>query len=146
MILGLIGCVVMATSSSPSIRYGFANVCLAGIFVGGPLVAVWLAGNTPWKTTRSLVLGVNGWSNLAGVIAGQLFKSQYAPSYRFPLTVTMALIAVGITGFLIIRLMYMLENSRRRKIIATWDDDRYIQEQESETRRGDQRYTWIYGY
>jgi len=24
-------------------------------------------------------MGVNGWSNIAGVIAGQIFKSKYAP-------------------------------------------------------------------
>jgi hypothetical protein len=49
MALGLIGCVVMATSSNPRVRYGFAHVCLSGVFAGGPLIAVWLAGNTPWK-------------------------------------------------------------------------------------------------
>lgn len=47
--LALIGCIVMATSSNPHLRYGFAHVCLAGVFVCGPLVAVWLAGNTPLK-------------------------------------------------------------------------------------------------
>lgn len=51
MALGLIGCVVMATSSNPQLRYGFAHVCLAGVFAGGPLVAVWLAGNTPGKVS-----------------------------------------------------------------------------------------------
>lgn len=49
MALGLIGCVVMATSSNPRLRYGFAHVCLSGVFAGGPLIAVWLAGNTPGK-------------------------------------------------------------------------------------------------
>jgi hypothetical protein len=77
--IGIIGCIVMATSTDNRLRYGFANVCMAGVFVGGPLIAVWLAGNTPWKGTRSVMLGVNGWSNLAGVIAGQIFKSKYAP-------------------------------------------------------------------
>jgi MFS family permease len=49
MALGLIGCLVMATSSNPRLRYGFAHVCLSGVFAGGPLIAVWLAGNTPQK-------------------------------------------------------------------------------------------------
>jgi hypothetical protein len=47
--LGIIGIIVMATSTDPQLRYGFTHVCLAGVFVGGPLIAVWLAGNTPWK-------------------------------------------------------------------------------------------------
>lgn len=61
------------------LRYAFSHVCMAGIFIGGPLAAAWLAGNTPWRGTRSVVLGVNGWSNLAGVIAGQIFNAKYAP-------------------------------------------------------------------
>jgi hypothetical protein len=146
MTLGLIGCIVMATSTNPRVRYGFTHVCLAGIFASGPLVAVWLAGNTPWKSTRSFVLGLNGWSNLAGIIAGQIYKAQYAPSYKYPLTVTMILIAIGMVGFLFVRGAYMWENRRRRRIIADWDDARFEAEQESRERRGDQRFTWIYGY
>jgi len=146
MILGVIGCAVMAASSDPQLRYGFAHVCLAGVFVGGPLVAVWLAGNTPWKGARSLILGLNGYANLAGVIAGQLYKSKYRPSYSYPLIVTMIMSAVGIVGFIFIRLMYLLENKKRRKEIATWDEDRFEEEMNSAERRGDQRRTWIYGY
>lgn len=79
MCLGIVGCIVMAASTNNPLRYGFAHVCLAGVFVGGPLIAVLLAGNTPWKGTRSVIMGVNGWSNVAGVIAGQLFKDRFAP-------------------------------------------------------------------
>lgn len=148
MVVGVIGCAVMAAapSSDPKLRYGFAHVCLSGVFAGGPLVAAWLAGNTPWKGARSFVLGLNGYANLAGVIAGQLYKSKYRPSYSFPLIVTMAMSAVGILGFLSVRGMYMVENKRRRKEIATWDEDRFEEEQNSTQRRGDQRKTWIYGY
>ena len=42
-------------------------------------VAVWLASNTPRKGTRSVMMGVNGWANIAGVIASQLLKSKYRP-------------------------------------------------------------------
>ena len=146
MLLGLIGCAVMVASSDPKLRYGFAHVCLSGVFASGPLVAVWLAGHTPWKASRSCVLGLNGYSNLAGVIAGQLFKSKYAPSYAYPLTVTMILTAVGMLGFLFVRGMYMWENKKRKKITATWTEDDFINEQGNVERRGDQRYTWIYGY
>ncbi|KAI9370217.1 major facilitator superfamily domain-containing protein [Aspergillus egyptiacus] len=146
MTLGLIGCLVMATSHSEKLRYGFAHVCLAGVFAGGPLVAVWLAGNTPEKAARSVILGINGWANLAGVIAGQLFKSRYAPSYKFPLIVTMILIAVGMVGFCVMRGLYMWENRRRRKIILSWDEREYAAERERVDRRGDQKLTWVYVY
>ncbi|KAK8043145.1 MFS general substrate transporter [Apiospora phragmitis] len=78
-LLGVVDCIVMAVSDRDALRYGFCYVCMAGVFVGGPLLAVWLAGNTPWKGARGVVLGVNGWSNVAGVIAGQIFKDKYAP-------------------------------------------------------------------
>ena len=146
LLLALIGCAVMAASSDPKLRYGFAHVCLSGAFASGPLVAVWLAGNTPEKGARSFVLGLNGYSNLAGVIAGQLFKSAYAPSYAYPLRVTMVLMAVGMVGFLFIRAMYMLENRNRRRAMATWDEQDFMEEQNSTERRGDKRRTWIYGY
>lgn len=146
MALGLVGCLVMATSGSEKLRYGFAHVCLAGVFAGGPLVAVWLASNTPGKAARSVILGINGWSNLAGVIAGQLFKSSHAPSYRYPLIVTMILIAVGMVGFCAMRGLYMWENRRRRRVILSWDEREYAEEQGRVDRRGDQKVTWVYAY
>lgn len=146
MALGLVGCLVMATSGNEKLRYGFAHVCLAGVFTGGPLIAVWLASNTPGKAARSIILGINGWSNLAGVIAGQLFKSSYAPSYRYPLIVTMILIAVGMVGFCAMRGLYMWENRRRRRVILSWDEREYAEEQARVDRRGDQKITWVYAY
>ncbi|KAI1851512.1 hypothetical protein JX266_002974 [Neoarthrinium moseri] len=145
MALGIVGCIVMAASSENQLRYGFAHVCMAGVFVGGPLVAVWLAGNTPWKGTRSVVLGINGWSNLAGVIAGQVFKSGYAPRYETPLIITVVIMAVGAVGLIFIRYMYMLENKRRICEVADWDEARFVAEAASEERRGDQRWTFLYG-
>jgi len=81
-VIAIIGLIVMIAAQSPKLRYGFTHVCLAGAFAGGPLVATWLAGNTPNSASRSVVLGLNGWSNLAGVIAGQLFKDKYAPTCK----------------------------------------------------------------
>lgn len=96
MVLAIIGLVVMYTSDRPKLRYGFVHVCLAGAFTAGPLIVAWLAGNSPEKVCwccclgflgtnkldqakRSIIIGINGYSNLAGVIAGQLFKSKYGP-------------------------------------------------------------------
>ncbi|KAH8653867.1 major facilitator superfamily domain-containing protein [Xylariales sp. PMI_506] len=143
--LGVIGCIVMATSYDNHLRYGFAHVCMAGVFVGGPLLAVWLAGNTPWKGTRSVILGVNGWANIAGVIAGQIFKSKYAPRYETPLIVTIALMALGAAGLIFLRIMYKLENKKRAAEIADWDESQFLAEAASEERRGDQRRTFMYG-
>lgn len=57
----------------------------------------------------------------------------------------MILIAVGMVGLCTLRGLYMIENRRRRKEIANWDEARFTLELSTD-RRGDQRHTWIYGY
>ncbi|KAK8867381.1 hypothetical protein PGQ11_005959 [Apiospora arundinis] len=145
VLLGVVGCIVMAASDRNALRYGFAHVCMAGVFVGGPLLAVWLAGNTPWKGSRSIILGVNGWSNIAGVIAGQIFKDKYAPRYEVPLIITICIMVAGACGLVFIRFMYQRENKKRAREIASWDEQRFAEESASQLRRGDQRHTFMYG-
>ncbi|KAJ5611114.1 hypothetical protein N7510_007833 [Penicillium lagena] len=146
MLLALVGCIVMATSSDPKLRYGFSHVCLAGVFVSGPLAAVWLAGNTPLKGPRSFALGLNGWTNIGGVIAGQIFNVKYAPTYKVPLVITMVLIAFGAVGMVFVRVMYQLTNRWRTRKTARWGESEHAAEADSPVRRGDQKYTYIYGY
>lgn len=147
MFLALIGLVVMYASSNPSLRYGFTHICLAGAFTAGPLIVTWLANNTPLLGPRSVIIGINGYSNLAGVIAGQLFKPKYAPSYAYPLKVTMILVAVGMVGFATIRAVYMWENKERTGRVSTWNDNQVLAEKRGDNgRRGDQRWTFVYSY
>jgi hypothetical protein len=97
MVLCVVGLIVMYVSDNAKLRYGFVHVCLAGAFNAGPLVVAWLAGNTPDRGVRAITIGkckidlcrsnfqinrmagINGYSNIAGVIAGQLFKVSYGP-------------------------------------------------------------------
>jgi len=80
--VAMMGLIVMAVSTDPRVRYGFVHVALAGAFTAGPLIVAWLVSNTPEKGVRALIVGMNGYSNIAGVIAGQLFKPAYAPSCK----------------------------------------------------------------
>lgn len=57
----------------------------------------------------------------------------------------MSLIAVGMLGFVFVRVMLMAENRRRAAAIADWDELNFEDEACSEVRRGDQRYTFVYG-
>ncbi|KAJ5831902.1 hypothetical protein N7474_000213 [Penicillium riverlandense] len=170
MVLALIGCIVMATSNNPHLRYGFSHVCMAGIFVSGPLTAAWLAGNTPLMGPRSFILGLNGYTNVGGVIAGQLYLAKYSPDCelfmfktltqrylhtdfmmffsldKLPLIITVILIAVGIAGLLGIRFAYMRTNRWRLQKLASTDEATLEAEANADGRRGDQRYTFTYGY
>ncbi|KAF2473731.1 MFS general substrate transporter [Lindgomyces ingoldianus] len=146
MILAIVGLIVVYVSETPKIRYAFVHICLAGAFTAGPLIVAWLAGNTPEKGMRAIIIGINGWSNLAGVIAGQLFKPKHGPTYRYPLLVTMILIAIGACGFLSIRILLMCINRKRAQMISTWTVQEFEEESESSVRRGDQKPTFKYGY
>ncbi|KXH60994.1 hypothetical protein CSAL01_06670 [Colletotrichum salicis] len=141
MCLGIIGCVVMATAVSKILRYDFANVCMAGVFVGGHLLAVWLAGNTPWKGTRSVMMGVNGWSNIAGVIARQIFNSKYAPRRGTPHCNHNH---HGLR-YLRAKYLYKTEHKKRADEIACWDEAQFAAEAVSRERRGNQKRTFMYG-
>ncbi|GAA6028847.1 hypothetical protein JCM8097_007427 [Rhodosporidiobolus ruineniae] len=138
MALVIVGLAVMYASDDPKLRYGFTHLALGGAFVGGPLILVWLVGNTPVTSTRALVTGVNG----------QLFKAQYKPEYKFPLRVTMILMgesSVGIVIFLAMRGYYMYINRQRRAKVATMTPAEIEAERQSTVRRGDQKVTFIYG-
>ncbi|GAA6052991.1 hypothetical protein JCM3770_001167 [Rhodotorula araucariae] len=145
MLLAIVGLAIMISSNNNKLRYGFLHVCLAGAFTAGPCILAWLAGNTPVTSVRALVIGINGYSNLAGVIAGQLFKPKYAPSYAYPCKVTMILMSVGIVIFLSMRGAYMWENKQRRAKIARMSAEEIEAERLNEDRRGDQKVTFIYG-
>ncbi|KAF1986240.1 MFS general substrate transporter [Aulographum hederae CBS 113979] len=152
MLLSTLGFIVLvATPSNPSasenkLRYAFLHFCLAGAGASGSLVAAWLIDNTPDRAVRSVVIGINGWSNLAGVISGQLFRKQYAPGYRMPLGVTLAIVIVGMLGFVGVRMQFVKENGRRKREMATWDDERLDRELEDVGKRGDQKITFRYRY
>lgn len=97
---------------------------------------------------RSLIISFNWYSNIAGVIAGQLFRPRYAPSYGYPLKVTVVvLISVGMLGFISMRGIYMYTNYWRAEKIADWDEQqRRAEDREESGRRGDKRWTFVYCY
>lgn len=64
---------------------------------------------------------------------------------EIPLIVTMIMMACGICGLVILKYMYKLENKRRARETASWDEAQFAAERVSQERRGDQRRTFIYG-
>jgi hypothetical protein len=57
----------------------------------------------------------------------------------------MGIMVAGMIGFVSIRVSYQVTNKKRSKMIEDWDEDRFAEEAHSEVRRGDQRYTFMYG-
>ena len=58
----------------------------------------------------------------------------------------MILIAIGLLGFLSIRVVYMTINRNRDRKMANWTESDFAQENQSTERRGDQKLTFRYGY
>jgi hypothetical protein len=58
----------------------------------------------------------------------------------------MILIVIGAGGFLLMRVLLMLENRRRARVVSGWSAHDFEAEKTSEERRGDMKITFHYGY
>ena len=100
LLIALVGLIITVTVHGHGGKYAGLCILLFGSYVSAPLTVAWLSGNTPGQShyryletsslltrcatepgKRALVLGVNGFGNLSGVIGSQLFRKSYAPSY-----------------------------------------------------------------
>jgi MFS family permease len=146
MSIGVVGMIVLISTSNQKLRYGFAHIALIGAGTSNPLVAAWITDNTPEKATRAVIFGFYAIGNLSGIITGQIFKSRYAPSYRIPLMATMIIVCVGVVGVFVVRFCFMWENRRRARMMAGWNDEDFEREKADAARRGHQKVFFVYGY
>ena len=167
LLLGLGGVVVLPRAATMA-RYVALCVMLGGTYVASPLTVAWLAGNVESPGKRAVVLGINGWGNLAGVFSSLLFRPRFAPDYLVPFYVTLACVSVSWVGFGALRLILVRENLRRKRILAHWTAEDIEEERvsglgplETDTlahrimalvgvdaikgRQGEERMTFIYG-
>ncbi|OIW25359.1 MFS general substrate transporter [Coniochaeta ligniaria NRRL 30616] len=145
IVIALIGLVVMLTATSSGCKYAGLCVLLFGSYVAPPLTAAWLSGNTPEPGKRSLVLGINGWGNLAGVVGSQLYRSEYAPGYRTPLFATLGFVVVALLGYAAYRFTLQAVNGKRLRRASGKSDGDLEGERVGDTRYADAKWTFIYG-
>ncbi|KAK3504217.1 major facilitator superfamily domain-containing protein [Neurospora crassa] len=118
--VGLAG-IVFTTSSSG--KYMALCILLFGSYVPPPLTAAWLSNNTRSPNKRALVLGVNGWGNLAGVIGSWVFRigsdhdeghgqENRGHGYREPLLITFGFVGIAIMGYWAYTEVLRWENGR----------------------------------
>lgn len=94
---------------------------------------------------RSLVLGVNGWGNLAGVVGSQLYRPEWAPEYRLPFYTTLGFMVVALLGYLACRCMLAMANDKKLAISSGMTEEDIERERTSTTRYADKKWTFIYG-
>jgi MFS family permease len=145
MVLGLTLVVSTPTTKAWAIpRYLALNILLSGCFIASPLTVAWISGNTPSPGKRALQLGINGWGNLAGVLAAMLFKPNYAKSgYIVPFWWTLACVATAAMGYILLWRNVKATNERRRELIRKWDEDEVEREKTSGTGPVEQQHRLI---
>ncbi|OLN87016.1 High-affinity nicotinic acid transporter 1 [Colletotrichum chlorophyti] len=145
IMVALIGLVATVTVESSSGKYASLCVLLMGSYVAAPLTVAWLSGNNPEPGKRSLILGLNGFGNLAGVIGSQLYRERYKPGYRIPFYVTLGFVAVALLGYLSYRFILAAANHKKREIQQGKTQDDIERERVDGTRYADKKWTFIYG-
>lgn len=144
VLVGLIMAFSLPLENSAA-RYGGIIVLLSGTFIAAPITVAWLAGNTPEPGKRAIVLGINGWGNLGGIIGSELFLAKYGPDYVWPLKVTTGLIAVAFAGYAAYYFELKMWNRYKAKKIASMTPEEIEDENTNDVRYADKKWTFVYG-
>jgi MFS family permease len=143
MVVGLI-LVVLFPASWVIARYVALNILLSGTYVASPLTVAWISGNTPSPGKRAMLLGINGWGNLAGVISAILFKPKYAEDgYIVPFWWTLLCVALSATGYVLFYRRIKMENETRSMILREWTEDEIEMERLEGRGPLPQQYQWL---
>ncbi|KAJ0303094.1 hypothetical protein COL516b_006605 [Colletotrichum fioriniae] len=145
IIIAVVGLVATVTVESNGGKYAALCVLLLGSYVAAPLTVAWLSGNTPEPGKRSLILGLNGFGNLSGVIGAQLYRDRYKPGYKIPFYVTLGFVAVSLLGYFSYRLTLAAVNRRKLELMRQKSAEEIERERLDNTRYADKKWTFIYG-
>ena len=138
------GLIMVTQITNAKGRYVSLCVLQIGSYAAPPLVATWLANNTPEPGKRAVILGLNGFGNVAGVIGSQLFQPKYAPRYHLPFIVCLAINIVSIVGFVSYRFFLVYVNKRRQRKLDTMTEEEIQAEMTDSVRLGDKKITFRY--
>ncbi|UKZ96910.1 uncharacterized protein TrAFT101_011684 [Trichoderma asperellum] len=143
--IGIIGLILTVTVKASGGKYAGLCILLFGCYVSAPLTVAWLSGNTPEPGKRTLILGANGFGNLAGIIGSQIFAAKYGPSYRISFYVTLGISIVALLGYTGYRFALAAANRYKKDKMARMTPEELERERTDHTRYGDRKYTFIYG-
>ncbi|OQN97491.1 hypothetical protein B0A48_16644 [Cryoendolithus antarcticus] len=114
---------VLSPMSNYILRYSSLCILLSGSYIASPLTVAWLTNNTPEPGKRAILLGINGWGNLAGVFSALLFTpADEKTGYVKPFVITLLCVMASFAGFAAFRAMLQRENRSRQTLLASWDE------------------------
>jgi hypothetical protein len=67
--------------------------------------------------------------NLAGVISSLIYQPSFAPTYRVPFFITLALVLISFTGYAFFRVLLIRENRARKALLESWSETEVEAEQ-----------------
>jgi hypothetical protein len=92
--------------------------------VASPLTVAWLTNNTPEPGKRAILIGINGWGNLAGIFLTFLFTQEDRKSgYIRPFIIMLLCVLASFAGYVALWVMLQKENRRRDAITANWTQE-----------------------
>ncbi|KAK0758742.1 hypothetical protein N5P37_008225 [Trichoderma harzianum] len=148
-VCGAVGLYIFALSSDHRQASGgkYAGLCilLFGCYVSAPLTVAWLSGNTPEPGKRTLILGANGFGNLAGIIGAQIFGAKFGPSYTTSFYITLGIAIIALLGYTGYRFALAAANRYKKDKMAQMTSEELERERTDHIRYGDRKYTFIYG-
>lgn len=116
------------------LRYCALCTLLSGSFVASPLTVAWLSNNTPEPGKRAILIGINGWGNLAGIFLTFLFTQEDRKNgYIRPFIIMLLCVLASFAGYVALWIMLQRENKRRDAITADWSEE----EKQREELKGD---------
>lgn len=135
IIVGLV-LTLWLSSSSISSSQGIAvylALCLllSGSFIPSPLTVAWYAGNIPEPGKRAIVLGINGYGNLAGVFAAYIFSPRWQDEgYRPSFYITLGVVFASLIGFARFGAFLARVNKSRARLLARLSESDAIEERD----------------
>lgn len=128
LLLGLL-LTVLAPMKGYVLRYLALCILLSGSFIASPLTVAWLTNNTPEPGKRAILLGINGWGNLAGVFSALLFTPEEGDhGYTRSFIVTLVAVVGSFAGFIAFWVLVVRENAWRERIMSKWTEEEREQE------------------
>jgi len=76
----------------------------------------WLSNNMETPGKRAVVLGINGWGNVAGVLASWIFRPEWAPGYERSFGWTMGSVGIAWVGYALFWVAIRGGNGRRGRM------------------------------
>lgn len=149
LVVIMVGLALILLLSPPSSSIGtvvlYLCMCLllSGCFIPSPLTVAWFAGNIPDPGKRAIVLGINGYGNLAGIFAARIFAPKYQKEgFRTSFWMTLVITSFSLVGFAGLRVVLGMINDARKRFLLRWTEADLAEEHASGTGK---RKSWHAG-